>query len=130
MSTELLTASIIAATLVPAALALGRRFVFGRGVGRLDGQRVTVCGGYEPAEVHVAAGQPTRLTFFRAEEEPCSEHVVFPDFGLSIALPPYRDVEVELPASAPGVHEFTCEMEMLRGRLVVDEPPAMAGGPR
>ena len=85
--------------------------------------RIRVHGGYVPAEVHVPAGEPTRLVFRREDMTPCSERVVFPDYGLSFALPAFEDVEVELPAAEPGVRAFTCEMEMLRGRLVIDEQP-------
>ena len=83
-------------------------------------RRIRIKGTYEPSEVHVRAGEPARLVFRREETAPCSERIVFPDFGLSVTLPPFEDVAVELPASEPGEHEFTCEMQMLHGRLVVD----------
>ena len=83
-------------------------------------RRIRVNGTYEPSEVHVRAGAPARLIFRREETAPCSERVVFPDYGISVMLPPFRDVAVDLPASDPGEHEFTCQMEMLRGTLVVD----------
>jgi len=83
-------------------------------------RRVRVNGGFEPAEIHLAAGTPTELVFRREETAPCSERVVFPDFGLSATLPAFRDVTVELPASEPGTHAFACEMDMLHGRLVVE----------
>jgi len=90
--------------------------------GRPPGQvrRIRIDGRYRPSEVHVRAGTPTRLIFHRAETAPCSERVVFPDFGISVALPPFEDVAVDLPASEPGEHEFTCQMRMLHGTLVVD----------
>ena len=83
-------------------------------------RRIRINGSYQPAEVHVRPGRPTRLLFRREETAPCSERVVFPDYGLSVMLPPFEEVAVDLPASEPGAHEFTCEMEMLHGRLVVD----------
>lgn len=81
---------------------------------------VRIRGRYEPAELHVPAGEPVRLIFRREETAPCSERVVFPDYGLSVTLPAFKDVAVDLPASEPGIHGFTCHMEMLHGRLVVD----------
>ena len=87
-------------------------------------RRIRISGAYEPSEVHVRAGEPARLIFRRDETAPCSERVVFPDFGISVTLPPYQDVAVDLPASEPGEHEFTCEMEMLHGRVVVDREAA------
>ena len=86
-------------------------------------RRVRVNGGYRPAEVHLSAGLPSRLIFRREETAPCSERVVIPDFGLNVALPPLEDISVELPASDPGEHEFTCQMEMLGGRIVVHRDP-------
>jgi len=84
-------------------------------------RRVRIDGSYQPAEVHVRAGASTRLIFRREETAACSERVVFPDFGISVMLPPFEDVAVDIPASEPGEHEFTCQMQMLHGRLVVDE---------
>ena len=88
-------------------------------------RHIRISGGYEPAEVHVLAGEPTRLIFRREETASCSERVVFPDYGISVMLPPFEDVAVELPPSEPGEHEFTCQMKMLHGRIVV-EPEAVA----
>ena len=35
-------------------------------------------------------------------------------------LPPHQDVTVELEPQLPGEYEFTCQMGMLRGRLIVE----------
>ena len=83
-------------------------------------RRIRVNGTYEPSEIHVRAGAPARLIFRREETAACSERVVFPDYGISVMLPPFKEVAVDLPASEPGRHEFTCQMEMLHGTLVVD----------
>jgi plastocyanin domain-containing protein len=87
-------------------------------------RRIRINGDYQPSEVHVRAGEPTRLIFRREETAPCSERVVFPDFGISVMLPPFEDVAVDLPASDPGEHEFSCRMETLRGWLIVDREAA------
>lgn len=76
--------------------------------------------GYQPSELHVAAGRPVRLLFRREETAPCSERVVFPDYGISVGLPPFEDVAVDLPASEPGAHRFCCGMEMLHGNIIVE----------
>ena len=81
--------------------------------------RVDVDGGYKPDEVVVAAGVPTQLVFHRHDNSPCSEQVVFPQFGLRADLPQHKDVTVELPAAEPGEYDFECGMGMLHGRLVV-----------
>ncbi len=45
-------------------------------------------------------------------------------------LPAFEEVAVDLPASEPGEHDFTCQMEMLRGKLIVEErrSPSAEGG--
>ncbi len=87
-------------------------------------RRIRINGNFQPAEVHVSAGIPTRLIFRREETAPGSERVVFSDLGISASLLPYVDVAVDLPASEPGEHLFTGQMQMLRGTIVVDEDAA------
>ncbi len=81
---------------------------------------VLVKGGYAPDTIVVRAGKPVRLTFRRQEASPCSEMVVFGDFAKSATLPEGELVPVELLPNQPGTFEFTCQMGMLRGRLVVE----------
>ncbi len=45
---------------------------------------------------------------------------MLPDFGKSAALPTGQVVPVEFMPGAPGSHEFTCQMGMLRGQIVVE----------
>jgi plastocyanin domain-containing protein len=82
---------------------------------------IVVQGGYTPAAVRVRAGAPVRLVFDRRETSGCSEEVVIPDFGVRRFLPANEKTVVELNPAAPGSHEFTCGMGMLRGRIVVEE---------
>lgn len=86
------------------------------------GTLVRVRGGYSPDVVYARAGETIRVTFLREETASCSERVVFPAFGKSAMLPTGTPVVVELPPSARGTYEFTCAMNMLRGRLIVKEP--------
>lgn len=81
---------------------------------------VLVKGGYTPDTIIVRAGKPVRLRFLREEASPCSEMVVFGDFGKSAKLPEGEEVQLVLLPKDPGTHEFTCQMGMLRGRLVVE----------
>jgi Cu+-exporting ATPase len=94
-------------------------------------RRIRVSEGYDPPEVHVAADRPIRLLFRREETAPCSERVVFPDYGISFGLPPFKEVAVDLPPSKPGAHRFCCGMDMLHGSLIVDStaahPPSRTG---
>lgn len=100
-----------------------RRLLWSRpSAGAHDGpqvRHVRINDGYEPRELRVRAGQPVRLIFRREETAACSERVVFPGLGISVELPPFQEVAVDLPASAPGVHHFRCQMGVLRGRVIV-----------
>jgi plastocyanin domain-containing protein len=84
--------------------------------------RVRVRGGYEPETVYACAGKPVAIVFRREETAPCSERVIFPALGKSAMLPAYEDVTVDLTPPGPGEYEFTCQLGILRGRLVVEEP--------
>ncbi len=81
---------------------------------------VLVKGGYTPDVIIVRHGRPVRLNFRREESSACSEMVVFGDFGKSAKLPTGETVSVELLPETPGEYEFTCQMGMLRGKLVVE----------
>ena len=80
---------------------------------------VLVKGGYTPDVIIVERGTPVRLNFRREETAECSERVVFADFGKSSALPEGEIVPIELLPEDAGEYEFTCQMGMLRGKLIV-----------
>ena len=86
-----------------------------------DAQDITVRveGGYSPNAIEVERGTRVRLTFDRQEDNPCSEEVVLPDFGIRRDLPPFEKTVIEFTADAPGRHEFACGMGMLRGSITV-----------
>jgi plastocyanin domain-containing protein len=90
------------------------------GAGGIQEAVIVVEGGYAPATIKVRRDQPIRLIFDRRETSSCSEEIVIPDFGIRRFLPPHERTAVDLPASGPGVHELTCGMSMLHGRLVVE----------
>ncbi|GAA4381074.1 cupredoxin domain-containing protein [Hymenobacter koreensis] len=80
---------------------------------------ITVKGGYSPDVIEVAAGKPVQLNFYRDEEATCSEELLMPDFQIRRELPAFQTTTVEFLPQQPGSFEFTCGMNMLRGRLVV-----------
>ena len=80
---------------------------------------VTVKGGYQPSTIVATAGQLLRLNFTRREATPCGEEVVLPDFGRRAHLPQDTTVRVEIKPETPGEYEFTCGMNMYRGKLIV-----------
>ena len=81
--------------------------------------RIVVDGGYHPDSVTSELGSPVRITFHREDASPCSEQVVFADFGVETFLPLHEDVTFELAPEHPGEYEFACAMGMFRGRLIV-----------
>ncbi len=82
--------------------------------------KVTVKGGYAPDVIAVKAGQPVRLDFYRDETASCSEQVVFRDFNVIKDLPAYETTPVEFTPEEPGEYTFTCGMNMMRGKIVVE----------
>jgi plastocyanin domain-containing protein len=82
--------------------------------------KITVKGGYSPDVVRVKQGRPVRLDFFRDETASCSETVVFGDFGIARDLPAHRTTAVEFTPDRAGEFTWTCGMNMLRGKLVVE----------
>ena len=88
-----------------------------KGVQEVD---VTVKGGYQPASILVRAGQPVKLNFTRRKASTCGEEVVLPGFGKRAHLPQDQTVSVEVLPDKPGEYEFTCGMNMYRGKLIAE----------
>ncbi|WP_426492505.1 cupredoxin domain-containing protein [Hymenobacter sp. 102] len=80
---------------------------------------ITVKGGYSPDVIEVERGKPVQLSFYRDEENSCSEELLMPDFHIRRELPAFQTTLVELLPDTPGRFEFTCGMGMLRGSLIV-----------
>lgn len=91
------------------------------GVGRFGRQEVDVVvkGGYSPDRIEVRQGQPVRLNFVRQEKNPCTEQVIFADFGIVRDLPLGESVPIEFTPDEPGEFTFHCGMNMVRGRVIV-----------
>jgi plastocyanin domain-containing protein len=83
-------------------------------------QMVLVKGGYTPDVIVVEAGKPVRLNFVRQEAASCSEMVLFPAFNKSAKLPEGKTVPVEFLPKDRGEFEFSCQMGMFRGKLIVE----------
>ena len=92
------------------------------GVGGVQEIDVVVKGGYSPDTIVVEKGRPVRLNFDRKESASCSDTVVFGDFGIAKPLPAFKTTPVEFTPTQAGEFTFTCGMNMLRGRLIVEEP--------
>ena len=78
---------------------------------------VRVEGCNSPSIIEVPAGSRVRMTLDRREDNPCSDEIVIPDFGIRRSLPAFARTVVEFTATA-GAHEFKCGMGMLHGSIV------------
>ena len=96
-----------------------RRATAARLSGGVQEVEVVVRGGYTPDRIEVRQGRPVRLTFVRRESNPCTEQVVFGDFGIARELPEGERVAVEFTPQTAGEFTFHCAMNMVRGTLVV-----------
>ncbi len=76
-------------------------------------------GAYQPARVEAQAGRPLRLRFIRKDPSPCAEKVLFEKLGITRDLSVGKAEEIHLLVKQPGVYEFTCQMGMYRGSLVI-----------
>ena len=83
-------------------------------------QMVLVKGGYTPDVIVVESGRPVRLNFVRQESASCSEMVLLPAFNRSAQLPEGKTVAVEFLPKERGEFEFSCQMGMFRGKLIVE----------
>jgi plastocyanin domain-containing protein len=81
--------------------------------------KITVKGGYSPDVIVVKENVPVRLDFFRDETASCSEEVIFGSFGIARHLPAFKTTPVEFTPNKTGEFTFTCGMNMLHGKLIV-----------
>lgn len=76
-------------------------------------------GVYAPSRIEVPVGRPIILRFKRKDPSPCAEKVLFDDFNIAADLPVGEATDVVIIPKEPGEYEFTCQMKMYRGQLVV-----------
>jgi plastocyanin domain-containing protein len=76
-------------------------------------------GVYSPAVIEVKKGQPVTLRFIRKDANPCAEKVIFSDINVSADLELNQPKELTLTLDNGGEHEFTCQMGMYRGKILV-----------
>ena len=77
-------------------------------------------GVYNPAYIKVKRGEKIRLRFIREDPSPCAAKVIFNSLGKTLELPNNESVEIELLLDKVGDIDFTCDMQMYRGKLVVE----------
>jgi len=83
---------------------------------------VVVDGGvYEPSTIYASVGKPITLRFLRKDTNPCAEKVIFSDLDINADLPVDKTYDISLTPDKKGEFEFTCQMAMYRGKLVVSD---------
>jgi plastocyanin domain-containing protein len=75
--------------------------------------------GYQPASLTLRRSIPARITFLRTTDNTCGTEVVFPDYGITRALPLNQPVVITFTPKTAGEFTFTCGMNMLRGKVIV-----------
>ena len=78
-------------------------------------------GVYMPSRIQLAVGQSTTLRFLRKDASPCAATVIFADLDISEELPLNKPKDIRLPPLKSGAYAFTCQMQMYRGELIVNE---------
>jgi plastocyanin domain-containing protein len=76
-------------------------------------------GVYQPATISAKANKPIILRFIREDASPCAEIVVFSSLNISQQLPIHKPTDINLNIKNAGQYEFTCQMGMYRGMLIV-----------
>lgn len=81
---------------------------------------VEVLGGYTPGTIILKKDVPARIIFNRKDPSSCLDQVVFPDFGVHADLPLESPYVVELTPHKEGDFSFSCGMNMMHGKLIVE----------
>jgi Cu+-exporting ATPase len=81
---------------------------------------VVVQGGYKPDFIVARRGIPLTMIFDRREDSPCSDEIVLPEFGVRRPLPAHAKTELTITPERAGEFEFTCGMNMLHGKILVE----------
>ena len=76
-------------------------------------------GVYMPALISVPAGKVIRLRFRREDASACASTVIFTQLHFSYQLPLNQMVDIVLPPQKKSEIDFTCQMGMYRGKVMV-----------
>ena len=111
VATETAPAPVATATEAPAPAATA---------GDVQTIDLKVSGGeYQPASFNVQAGKPVRLNVTRDEKPTCGDVLTIPSQNISKPIPVNQVTTIEFTPQKAGDLEFTCGMNMMKGRIVV-----------
>ena len=80
---------------------------------------VVADGVYTPARLEIKAGEQVTLSFTRKDPSPCAEKVIFSGLDITEDLPVNKKKNIEIKIIQPGKYDFSCQMQMYRGTLIV-----------
>ena len=75
--------------------------------------------GYSRTSITLRRGVPTRITFLRQTDTTCATEIVISEYGIKRELPLNMPVAVSFTPKRSGEFSFTCGMNMMRGKLIV-----------
>jgi len=76
--------------------------------------------GYQPDSFKLRQGVPARVTFIRKVEATCGTEIVLAEYKIKRELPLNQPVVVEFIPARTGEFKFSCGMDMLRGKIIVE----------
>ena len=76
--------------------------------------------GYKPSSFRLRKGVPARITFTRTTDKTCGTTLLIPSYNISRDLPLNEPVTVAFTPRKTGTVSFTCGMNMLRGKIIVN----------
>lgn len=76
-------------------------------------------GEYQPAAISVRQGVPLQLHVTRDEKPGCGDVLAIPSQNISRPIPVNQVTTIEFTPQTAGDLEFTCGMNMMRGKIVV-----------
>ena len=77
-------------------------------------------GVYTPSVIKAAKGQTLHLRFIREDDTPCSEIVIFERLDINAQLPIGKAYDLKMKIDNAGEYDFTCQMGMYRGKLIIE----------
>lgn len=75
--------------------------------------------GYSRTSIILRRGVRTRITFLRRTDNTCATEVVIAAYGINRGLPLNEPVAISFTPKNTGEFLFTCGMNMMRGKLIV-----------
>jgi plastocyanin domain-containing protein len=75
--------------------------------------------GYSRTSIKLRRGVPARITFVRQIDATCATEVVISAYGIRRTLPLNTPTAVSFTPTRSGEFNFTCGMNMMRGKLLV-----------